>query len=79
MTLPKKKKESVVVPLDKVRFLEDGDLRKALLDAKPDEVFLIGQNITEHLPTVAPGESVEGKQMDKQVELVWAKVFRTKG
>ena len=74
-----KEEKNKGISLDKIRVLKDGDLRRALLDARPDEIFLIGENVTESLPTVAPGESVEGKTMDKKVELVWAKVFRTKG
>lgn len=56
--------------------VKDKDLRKAMLEAKPDEMFLIGETLVER---VVPPEGEKPGRIEKEVELVWAKVFRTKG
>lgn len=64
------------VQLDKIRMVKDKDLRKAMLDSKPDEVFMIGESTVEYH---IPAEGEKPARVEKVVEVVWAKVFRTKG
>lgn len=75
-----KKKESTAggFSLENVRLAKDGDLRAALLAGKPDEIFLIGEH--EGVVNIDANNMPKlGETLPRNVELVWVKVFRTKG